>query len=232
MQLRSGRTLPQQGKPKSMVVIEEEVEKEEVPIQNSEKEQPIKNKINISTPIILDPTSEPQQVKVGQDKNIQDPPFPKRLIMERPTMPENDLEVQLRNLCVNISLLQAIKDIPILAKTIKELCLKKPGQKMKQPTKVQVVGQLAKLISNRPRLTKYGNPGNLIVIAYIKQIPIPNTLADQGDSINIMIVTTMEGLQLGNLRPAPITLELSNRSKVKTIGVLDDVIVTLASWEF
>jgi hypothetical protein len=47
-----------------------------------------------------------------------------------------------------------------------------------------------------------------------------------------MTVTTMEGLQLGNLRPTPITLELANRSKVKPIGVLDDVIVTLASWEF
>ena len=47
-----------------------------------------------------------------------------------------------------------------------------------------------------------------------------------------MTVTTMEGLQLGNLKPTPITLELANRFKVKPIGVLDDVIVTLASWEF
>ena len=65
VQLRLGRTLPQQGKPKSMVVIEEELEKEEVLIQNLEKEQPTKNKINITTPIILDPTSEPQQVEEG-----------------------------------------------------------------------------------------------------------------------------------------------------------------------
>ena len=52
---------------------------------------------------------------------------------------------------------------------------------------------------------------------------------DQGDAINIMTVTTMEGPQLGNLKPTPITLELDDRSKVKPIGVLDDVIVTLAS---
>ena len=47
-----------------------------------------------------------------------------------------------------------------------------------------------------------------------------------------MIVTTMEELQLGNLRPTPISLELADRSRVKPVGVLDDVIVTLASWEF
>ena len=131
---------------------------------------------------------------------------------------------------MKIPLLQSIKDIPILAKTIKELCLKKRGRKRKQPTKIQEVGQLAELITNQPRLLKYGNPGNPIVTAYIKQIPIPNTLVDQGDAINIMTAMTMEELKLGNLRPTPISLELVDRSKVKLVGFLDDVIVTLASW--
>ena len=47
-----------------------------------------------------------------------------------------------------------------------------------------------------------------------------------------MTVTTMEELKLGNLRPTPISLELADRTRVKPVGVLDDVIVTLASWEF
>lgn len=206
VQLRLRRTSPQQGKPKSMVVIEEEPEKEEIPPQNLEKGKPIKNKINITTPILPNPTSESQQAKVGKDINLQDPPYRDRLIIEIQTMPENDLEIELRNLCVKIPLLQAIKDIPILAITIKELCLKKLGRKKKQPTKIQVVGQLAELISNRPRVIKYGNPRNPKITSYIKQILVPNTLVDQGATINIMIVTTMEGLQLGNLRPTPITL--------------------------
>ena len=57
VQLRLGRTSPQQGKSKSTIVIEEEPEKEEIPTQNLEKEQPNKNKINTTTPIVLDPTS-------------------------------------------------------------------------------------------------------------------------------------------------------------------------------
>ena len=48
-------------------------------------------------------------------------------MLDKLTIPENGLEVQLRNWCVKIPLLQATKDIPILAKTIKQLCLKKPG---------------------------------------------------------------------------------------------------------
>ena len=57
-------------------------------------------------------------------------------------------------------------------------------------------------------------------------------MVDKGASINITTIRTMKGLQLGNLRPTPITLELTDISKVKPIGVLDDVIVTLASSEF
>ena len=91
---------------------------------------------------------------------------------------------------------------------------------------------MAELISSQPRLIKYGNSRNPILTAHIKHIPIPNTLVDQGVAISIMTVTTMEGLHLGNLKPTPITFELADRSKVKPIGVLDDIIVTLASWEF
>ena len=44
-----------------MIVIEEELEKGETSIQNSKKEQPTRNNITISTPIILDPISKSQQ---------------------------------------------------------------------------------------------------------------------------------------------------------------------------
>ena len=86
-------------------------------------------------------------------------------------MPENDLEIQLRSMCVKIPLLQAIKDIPILAKMIKELCLKKPRRNKKQPTKIQVVGQLVELISNRTRLKKYAK-FQYQIPWWIKELPL------------------------------------------------------------
>ena len=70
VQLKSGRILLQQGKSKSTVVIEEELENEEFSIQNSEKEQPTKNNINIATPIILDLISKPQQEKEKHNQNL------------------------------------------------------------------------------------------------------------------------------------------------------------------
>jgi hypothetical protein len=56
------------------------------------------------------------------------PPFPERLLIEKSIVQsEFDIMTELRNVCVKIPLLQEIKDVPIYAKTIKELCIKKPG---------------------------------------------------------------------------------------------------------
>ena len=97
-------------------------------------------------------------------------------------------------------MLQAIRDTPILAKTIRDLCIKKLGRKRKQPSTIQVKGQATTLITNHFKTDKYANPENPIVTSYIKNIPIANTLIDQGASINIMTVNTMKELQLNDLR--------------------------------
>jgi hypothetical protein len=47
-----------------------------------------------------------------------------------------------------------------------------------------------------------------------------------------MTIQTMEQLNFPNLHPTPTILELADRSKIKPEGVLDDVIVSLDSWEY
>ena len=96
-------------------------------------------------------------------------------------------------------MLQAIRDIPILAKTIRDLCIKKLGRKEKQPSTIQVGGQATTLITNHFKIGKYENPGNPILIAYINNIHILNTLIDQGTTINIMTISTMKELRLSDL---------------------------------
>ena len=79
----------------------------------------------------------------------------------------------------------------------------------------QVGGKTPTLISNQFQIGKYANPGNPIVTAYINNIPIPNTLIDQGSAINIMTINTMKELQLSDLKPTQTILELADRSKLK-----------------
>ena len=53
------------------------------------------------------------------------PPFPKRLTMIKPAFYYDfDMMGELKKLCIKIPLLQAIQDVPIYARTIKQLCQK------------------------------------------------------------------------------------------------------------
>lgn len=47
-----------------------------------------------------------------------------------------------------------------------------------------------------------------------------------------MTINTMKELQLSNLRPTQTILELADRTKLKQEGIIDDVMVSLVSWEY
>jgi hypothetical protein len=67
----------------------------------------------------------------------------------------------------------------------------------------------------------------------INEVSIGNTLIDLGETINVMTITTLEELQLKPLlRSTPTILELADKTRVIPEGILDDIIVTLASWEY
>jgi hypothetical protein len=96
-----------------------------------------------------------------------------------------------------------------------------------------LVGGLSEYISEQPKLEKYGNPGNPVVTIIINEVAIGNTLIDLGEIINVMTATTLEQLQLQPLLwPTPTILELADKTRVIPEGILDHIMVTLASWEY
>jgi hypothetical protein len=89
-------------------------------------------------------------------------------------------------------LFQAIKDVPIYAKIVRELCLRKPRRKKKDPPIVHDIGELADLMLGKIFMTKYADPGSLVINFHINNTPIDNTLIDLGVVINVMEKETME----------------------------------------
>ena len=145
---------------------------------------------------------------------------------------ETSLAFKLWNIFIKIPLLQAIKEIPICTKIIKELCLKKPGRKRLEPQTIQFVGRAAELIMGCVSVEKYTDPRNLVVSVQIGNVLVSNVLIDLGAAFNVMTKKTMDQIRLSHLRPTPTVLELADRSKIKPEGVLDDVIISLDSWEY
>eukprot|EP00253_Pinus_taeda_P008796 PITA_08796 len=81
-------------------------------------------------------------------------------------------------------------------------------------------------------MQKYVDPGSPIVKTHINGVEIPNTLIDFGAAINIMSTQTMEQLKLPNLLFTPTLLQLVDRSIIKLDGVLEDISVSLDSWDY
>jgi hypothetical protein len=103
--------------------------------------------------------------------------------------------------------------------------------KKDHPT-IQVVGKLASLLSTKITTEKYVDHGNPIVTVFINKTPIANTLIDFGASINVITLETLNQMRLHNILPTPTVFELTDQSKLRPKGILEDVIVSLDSWEY
>jgi hypothetical protein len=93
-----------------------------------------------------------------------------------------------------------------------------------------VIGQLSEFITEI--FSKYSDPRNPVVTIEINGVALPNTLIDLGAAINVMSVNTMKTLQLDHLRPTQTLLDLVDKSIITPARSLDDIKVTLASWEY
>eukprot|EP00253_Pinus_taeda_P014105 PITA_14105 len=145
----------------------------------------------------------------------------------------DELLGELKQLCVKIPLLQAIKDVPIYNKLVKERCFKHPGRWKKDASTINVIGQLSDLMLGQVICPKYLDPGSPVVDVHINGTIIPHTLIDLGDAINVMTKDTMLKLNLqGSLRKTSTILQLADRSIVTPEGIVEDVLISIDSWEY
>jgi hypothetical protein len=148
-------------------------------------------------------------------------------------LPSLNLLGELQNMHINIPLLHAIRDVPIYAKTVRDLCIRKARRMPKYPLIVHVVGDLSELMLGKTPPIKYGDPRNSTVTVKIGQTSIPHVLVDLWEAINIIPIETIQLLQLGTqIRPTPNILEFSDRSTIRPEGVIDDLVISVDSWEY
>jgi hypothetical protein len=116
---------------------------------------------------------------------------------------------------------------------MRDICVKNPGRKIKDPLTVHVMGDLSALMSGKAPPIKYGDHGHPTVTVQIGRTIIPHVLVDLGAAINIMTLETSQLLQLQNeTRDTPTIQELANRSTIKPEGVIEDLISSVESWNY
>ena len=128
----------------------------------------------------------------------------------------------LRQVKVNIPLLDMIKKIPTYAKFLKDLCTVKKGLNIDK--KAFLTEQVSAIIQCKTPV-KYKDPGCLTISVNIGGICVKKALLDLGASVNLLPYSMYRQLGLGELNPTSITLSLADRSIKIPKGTVEDVLI-------
>lgn len=143
---------------------------------------------------------------------------------------EDTLEV-FKQVKVNIPLLDAIKQVPIYAKFLKDLCTQKRKNRTNVYKKVLLTEQVSSVFqSDAP--PKLQDPGTPTIDIVIGKHAIERALLDLGASVNLIPYSVYEQLGLGELKPTSVTLQLADRSIKVPRGVIEDVLVKVNDFYF
>ena len=167
---------------------------------------------------------QPEHILLEEDtmKYRIPPPFPQALRgKKKETQQAGILEV-LRQVKVNIPLLDLINQVPAYAKFLKDLCTIKRGLGIEK--KAFLTEHVSALIQSKYPV-KYKDPGSPTIPVNIGGNCINKALLDLGASVNLMPHSVYKQLGLGELKPTTITLSLADRSVKIPKGIVEDVLV-------
>src|SRR3954471_11727582 len=127
-----------------------------------------------------------------------------------------------RSLHINISFADMLEHMPKYAKFLKELVSKK--KKLGEHETVMLTEESSALLKNKlpPKLR---DPGNFSIPCTISNIKFSNALCNLGASINILPYSLFKKLNIGEVKPMKMTLQLANHSIIHPRGIIEDVLV-------
>ena len=174
---------------------------------------------------------QPEHILLEEDtmKYRIPPPFPQALRgKEKATQQAGILEV-LRQVKVNIPLLDLINQVPAYAKFLKDQCTIKKGLGIEK--KAFLTEHVSALIQSKYPV-KYKDPGSPTIPVNIGGNCIDKALLDLGASVNLMPHSVYKQLGLGELKPTTITLSLADRSVKIPKGIVEDVLVKINNFYY
>ncbi|XP_070043301.1 uncharacterized protein [Nicotiana tomentosiformis] len=135
----------------------------------------------------------------------------------------------LKQIQVNIPLINALRDMPGYAKMMKDLMSRKFDF---QDLAIVTLTQTCSVVVTRPIAEKLTDPGSFTIPCTIGSYAFAKTLCDLGASINRMPLSIYKTLGIGRARPTSMLLQLAYRTVKRPSGILDDVLVQVGKFVF
>ena len=168
--------------------------------------------------------TEPERIviKIDAVKKSTPPPFPQALKGKKKAINQVEILEVLRQVKVNIPLLDMIKQVLTYAKFLKDLCIVKRGLNIDK--KAFLKKQVSAIIQCKTPV-KYKDPGCPTISVNIGGTCVEKALLDLGVSVNLLPYSVYKYLGLGELKPTTIILSLADRSIKIPKGTVEDVLI-------
>ena len=168
----------------------------------------------------------PEHILLEEDsmKYLIPPPFPQALRGKKKATQQAGILEVLRQVKVNIPLLDLIKQVPAYAKFLKDLCTIKKGLGIEK--KAFLTEHVSAIIQSKYPI-KCKDLGSPTIPVNIGGNFIDKSLLDLRASVNLMPYSVYMQLGLGELKPTNITLSLADRSVKIPKGIVEDVLVKI-----
>ena len=176
----------------------------------------------VEDPNVVEPGLEDEAPKGDTVKESTPPHFPQALRNKKKTINQTEILEVLRQVKVNIPLLDMIKQVPTYAKFLKDLCMLKRGLNVNK--KAFLTEQVSAIIECETPV-KYKDPGCPTISVNIGGTCVEKALLDLGASANLLPYSMYKQLGLGELKPTSITLSLADRSIKILKGTIEDVLI-------
>ena len=156
-------------------------------------------------------------------------PFPQRIQKAKNEEQFSKFLEIFKKIEISIPFVEAINQMTNYAKFLKEIPSKK--KRISGEGIVNLTATYSAVIQ-RSLPTKMKDSGNFTLSCSIRKFEFKKALCDSGASFNVMPLSVVQRLSLGELTPTTIILQMADRSMAQPEGVLEDVLVNVGKFIF
>ncbi|XP_015932426.1 uncharacterized protein LOC107458740 [Arachis duranensis] len=192
-----------------------------IPAQNKQMHQQIQHQMEMMAKRIDGlQLAAPQEKKKEVKPYVPKLPYPQKFNEENKEKQYSKFLEIFKTLHINIPFIEALEQMPLYAKFMKEVLTKKRPLKEGQIVKMTME---CSAVFQRGLPVKKDDPGSFHIPCTIGNKTIEKSFCDLGASINLMPLSLMRKLQILELKSTRIALQMANKSIKQALGVVEKV---------
>ncbi|XP_047978512.1 uncharacterized protein LOC125220386 [Salvia hispanica] len=177
--------------------------------------------------VVEEETKQPEPPRL--EPYIPKIPFPSRIKKKVVDEKFEKLLDIFRKVNVNIPLVEALQQMPMYAKFLKDVI---PKKKKWVDYEIVSMSENCSAIIQKKLPAKLKDPGSFNISCVIGDDKHTKALFDLGASINLMPLSFFRKMKIGTLKPTRITLQMADRFVTYPEGIIEDVLVRVNDFIF